>query len=116
MSGGHMWAAFADTNHPDLVRDFLRKTTRREFMRRLSIEAGQIPTRESLQDDPAVWDGILYDDVVRDLLAETRLRPVRNWSVVAEELDPALQRIAFDEADPGEALDAARTEVRSALR
>lgn len=115
MSGGHMWAAFKDTDHPDVVRDFLRSATTQEFMRHLSIEAGQIPTRESLQDDPAIWDGIRYGDVVRELLAETRLRPVRNWSVVAEALDPALQRVAFGQASPEEALEAASRSVQSEL-
>ena len=115
MSGGHMWAGFADTDHPSVVRDFLRKAAAREFMRHLSLEAGSIPTRKSLQEDPAIWDGVLYGGV-RDLLAETRLRPVRNWTVVADALDPALQEVAFGRADPEVALETARTAGRSALQ
>lgn len=116
MSGGHMWAGFSDTAYPNVVRDFLRKATTREFMRHLSIQAGQIPTRESLQNDPAVWDGILYSEVIRELLAETRVRPVRNWPVVAEALDPALQRVAFGQATPEKALETAARAVRSELQ
>jgi multiple sugar transport system substrate-binding protein len=115
MSGGHMWAGFAETDYPDVVRDFLRIAGSREFKRHLSLETGQIPTRKSLQDDDEVWDNVLYGDVVRDLLADTALRPVRNWSVVAEELDPALQRVAFDDADPEPALEEAAAAVRSEI-
>lgn len=115
MSGGHMWAGFSDTDHPDVVRAFLRIAGGREFKRHLAVESGQIPTRESLQDDEAVWSNVLYGDVVRDLLADTTLRPIRNWSVVAAELDPALQRVAFDEADPRTALDEAAAAVQSEI-
>lgn len=116
MSGGHMWAGFRGTDHVDVVEEFLRIAAGREFKRHLAIQSGQIPTRESLQDDSDVWEPLHYGDVVRDLLDNTHLRPVRNWSVVAEELDPALQRIAFDRAEPAEALEGAAAAVRSELR
>lgn len=115
MSGGHLWAGFADTDHPDVVREFVRIAAGREFKRHLAIESGQIPTRASLQDDAAIWDEILYADAVRDLLGSTHLRPVRNWSVVATELDPALQRIAFGDAEPRDALETAAENVRTTL-
>ena len=116
MSGGHMWTAFESADRPDVARDFLRHATDRSFMRHLAIEAGQIPTRKSLQDDDEVWDEIVYADAVRDVLSETRLRPVRNWPVVADKLDPALQRVAFDRADSEESLETAATAVRSELQ
>ncbi len=115
MSGGHVWTAFEDTDHPGVVRDFLRIATEREFMQHLAAEAGEIPTRESLQDEDEVWAEILYADTVRDILSETRLRPVRNWPVVADSLGPALQQVAFDEQAPETALNAAAEEVRSKL-
>lgn len=113
MSGGHLWAGFEGTDHPDVVREFMRVAGGRAFKRHLSVETGQIPTRESLQDDPAVWDTIDYGDTVRDLLADTHLRPIRNWSVVAQHLDPALQRVAFDEVDAETALSDVASAVRS---
>lgn len=115
MSGGFAWAGLRGTDHPDLVREFLRVAASPEFQRHLAIETGDIPTRESLLDDEAVWADVLYSETVKDLLRHTRTRPVRNWSPVAEALDPALQRVAFDRADPGAALAAAAEEVRSAL-
>ncbi len=115
MSGGFTWVGFEGTDHPDVVRDFLRIAGGREFKRHLAIETGGIPTRESLQDDDAIWEPMLYSDTVRELLASTRTRPVRNWSVVANALDPALQRVAFDRASPKAALTDAATTVRETL-
>ena len=116
MSGGHMWAGFEATEHPDVVRDFIRLAAGREFMEHLATEVGQIPTRESLLAESAVWDEMVYGDTVRDMLAHTHLRPVRNWPVVAEALDPALQAVAFGESTPTEALSSAAEDVRSNLQ
>lgn len=115
MSGGFVWAAFKSTKHPRIVREFLRLVNEREFLVQLMAETGHIPTRESLFDEPAIWDQILYADTVRELLGRTRLRPVEHWSVVAQSLDTALQRIAFDRDEPRESLEAAADEVRAAL-
>lgn len=115
MSGGFMWAGFADADHPDLAREFLGAATRRPFLRRLAAAARQIPTRESLMDVEAVWERMVHGDEVRALVEETRLRPVRNWTVVAEELDPALERVARGAAAPEEPLTAAAERLRGDL-
>lgn len=116
MSGGFVWAGFRSTDHPRLVRAFLRLVSERPFVERLMAETGDIPTRESLLDAPAIWDQVLYADQVRDLLQRTRLRPVEHWPVVEEALETALQRIAFDRQDPRPSLETAAEEVRARLR
>lgn len=115
MSGGFVWTAFADTEHPQIVREFMRLVNERSFVERLMVETRDIPTRESLLDAPAIWDQVLYPDTVRDLLGRTRLRPIEHWSVVEDALDPALQRVAFGEQDAQSALETAADRVRSAL-
>lgn len=115
MSGGFTWVGFKASDHPDVVQDFLRIAAGREFKRHLAIETGAIPTRKSLLDDNEIWEPILYRDTVRELLEMTRTRPIRNWSVVAEALDPALQRVAFDRADPEASLNEAAQAVRASL-
>ena len=113
MSGGHVLAGFRETDHPDVVREFLRVVAGREFQRHLAIASGSIPTRASLMDDAAVWEEVLYADTIREMLSFTHTRPVRNWSTAADALEDALQRIAFDRADPEPALAAAAETVRS---
>ena len=49
------------------------------------------------------------------MLTQAQTRPVRHWATVAEHLDPALQRIAFDRAEPAAALEAAAEDVRTGL-
>lgn len=115
MSGGFAWAGFAGTDNPEIVADFLRIVGDREFKRQLAIETGDIPTRASLMDDADIWDEILYADEIRGMLEHTATRPIRNWSVVANELDPALQEIAFGESEAGPALDRAADAVGDAL-
>lgn len=115
MSGGFTWAAFEGTEYPELVREFLRVAGSREFQRYLSMETGDIPTRESLMDEAAIWEDVLYSETIKSLLRRTHTRPIENWSVVAEALSPALQRVAFDRADPGPALRRAADEVRGKL-
>lgn len=115
MSGGHTWGAFESTDHPEVVRDFLRIAGSRSFKRHLAVETGKIPTRQSLLDADEIWDNVLYSDTVKDLLESTRTRPIRNWSVVENALDPALQRVAFGREEPEAALATAADEVRSEL-
>lgn len=116
VSGGHLWVGFRGTDHPDVVRAFLEVAAGTEFKRHLALDTGRIPVRESLQDDPELWASVAYADQVRELLDHARLRPSRNWPVVARELDPALQRVAFDEEDPETALADAATAVREELQ
>jgi len=115
MSGGFTWAAFESTDNPEVARDFLRIAGGREFKRQLAAAEGDIPTRESLQDVDEIWDQILYADTIRSMLQNTNTRPISNWSVVASSLDPALQRVAFDRAEPEEALQSAAEEVRNEI-
>ncbi|MFB6219890.1 MAG: extracellular solute-binding protein [Halolamina sp.] len=115
MSGGFTWAGFQGTDNPKLVRSFLRIAAGRPFQRELAIETGDIPTRESLLEVPDIWDTILYSDTVKSLLQRSRTRPVRNWTAVAKSLNPALQRVAFDQAEPAAALDKAAEQVRDRL-
>lgn len=115
MSGGHIWAAFESTDHPEIVRDFLRIAAGREFNRHLAIETGDVPTRQSLMDDADIWDGVIYRDTVRDLLEHTRLRPVRHWPAIEESLSEALQRVAYDRAEPADALASAAEGFRTAV-
>lgn len=115
MSGGHIWAAFESTDHPEIVREFLAIAAGREFNRHLAIDTGQIPTRRSLLDDDAIWEGVTYRDAVRELLEHTRLRPVRHWPAIEESLSEALQRVAYDRAEPADALSAAADRFRSAV-
>lgn len=115
MSGGFAWGGFASTDHPEIVRDFLRIAAGRPFKRQLAVRTGDLPTRESLLDDEVVWESVLYPETVKSLLRQTRTRPIRNWSAVADALDPALQRVAFDRATPEDALEDAAEQVRSTL-
>ena len=115
MSGGHIWAAFESTDHPDIVKDFLRIAAGREFNRHLSVETGEIPTRRSLLDDADIWEQITYRDTVRDLLSHTRLRPVRHWPTIDQTLSDALQRVAFDRANPTDAMADAADRFRTAV-
>lgn len=115
MSGGHVWAAFESTDHPEIVRDFLRIAAGREFNHHLSVSTGEIPTRRSLLDDAGIWGSVTYEDAVRDLLAHTRLRPVRHWPAIDQHLSTALQRIAYDRADPEDALTDAADHFRTAV-
>lgn len=115
MSGGFTWAAFEGTDHPELVRSFLRIAASPAFQRELAVRTGDIPTRESLLDVSEIWEQVLYSDTIKSLLQHTNTRPVRNWMAVAESLNPALQRVAFDRADPDVALERAAEEVRERL-
>lgn len=115
MSGGFCWTGFEGTDHPELVRDFIEIVAGERFQRHLAIESRSIPTRESLLDDEAVWDDIHFSDRIKELLGHTRTRPVRNWSVVAPELDTALQRVAYDREQPAAALERAAENVRTEL-
>lgn len=114
MSGGHVLAGFEGTDHPDVVREFLRVVAGREFQRHLATASGSIPTRASLVEVDEVWEGILYADTVREMLSFTHTRPVRHWSTAADALERALQEVAFDRADPEPALSDAAERVRSA--
>lgn len=116
MSGGFVWTGFETTDHPELVREFLRLISERSFKRRVAKASRRIPTRESLLDDAEIWREIPYAETKRELIRHTRTRPIRNWKVVADRLDTALQQVAFDVADPEEALDRAAQEVRSIAR
>lgn len=115
MSGGHVWAGFRSTDHPEIVRDFLAVAAGRSFGRHLAIETGQVPTRHTLLDDDAIWDDVLYGDVVRALLSSTRLRPVRHWPVVDDALADAIQQVAYDRVEPRAALTRAADSVRSSI-
>ena len=115
MSGGHVLAGFRDTDHPDVVRDFLGAVAGREFQRHLAVETGSIPTRASLIDDSGVWDDVLYADTIKEMLTFTHTRPVRHWSTTANALGDALQRVAFDRQDPEPALSDAAETVRSSI-
>lgn len=115
MSGGFVWAAFQSTDHPRIVREFLRLVNERAFTEQLMVETRDIPTRESLFDVEAVWDHVLYADAVQDLLQRTQLRPVEHWPIVADSLDTALQRVAFGKQEPQASLETAAEEVRNAL-
>lgn len=115
MSGGFVWTGFETTDHPKLVREFLRIVASKSFSRQLAIETNDIPTRESLLDDTEIWKNVLYGETIKEMLEHTRTRPIRNWSTVAEHLNPALQRVAYDKADPETALATASEQVRNAL-
>lgn len=115
MSGGHVWAAFRSTDHPEVVAHFLRVAASREFNRHLAVETGEIPTRRSLLDDEAIWSHVHYADAVRDLLDVTRLRPVRHWPAIDDALSDALQRVAYDRVEPELAMDRAAEHVRSVI-
>lgn len=115
MSGGHIWAAFEPADHPEIVRDFLQIAAGREFNRHLAIDTGEIPTRRSLVDDAEIWETVTYRDTVRDLLEHTRLRPVRHWPAIEESLSEALQRVAYDRAEPADALSDAADRFRTAV-
>lgn len=115
MSGGFVWTGFDSTEHPDVVREFLRIAATKTFKRHLAIESKSIPTRQSLLDDDAIWDQILYSDTVKSMLEMTETRPVRHWSVVEESLNTALQQVAFDRAEPSAALNEAAVAVREKL-
>lgn len=115
MSGGHLLAGFDATDHPEFVREFLAGAAAEEFNRRLAVGAGKLPTHAALLDHPDVWDAIEYPDAVRSLLDVARTRPARHWSVVADELDPALQSIAYDREPAERALADAAGAVRRRL-
>lgn len=115
MSGGHVLAGFRETDHPEVVREFLGVVAGREFQRHLAVATGSIPTRESLMDDPDVWEQVLYADTVKEMLSFTDTRPVRHWSTAANALERALQEVAFDRAEPEPALADAAETVRSEL-
>lgn len=115
MSGGFTWAGFNTSSNPDVVKDFLRIAGGKEFKRQLAASEGDIPTRQSLQDVPEIWNQILYADTIKSMLQNTHTRPINNWSVVASQLDPALQRVAFDRAEPDAALQSAAQKVRNEI-
>lgn len=116
MSGGFTWAGFSSTEHPDIVEDFLRIAGGKEFKRHLAIETRDIPTRASLLDDRDIWDRILYGETIKGMLSDTETRPIRHWPVIEERLNSALQRVAFDRAEPEDALSEAADHVRRELR
>jgi multiple sugar transport system substrate-binding protein len=115
MMGGFAWAAFNTTERPDIVRDFMAHISTKEFGKKISIETGRIPTRKPLLEESEVWSDIMYADTIKGMLEYGGTRPVNNWSPTSSTLTPALQRIAFDKAEPEQALQSAADELRSKL-
>jgi len=115
MNGGFGWAAFGTTEQPEIVKDFMIRVSDKEFNRKIARETGRIPTRQSLLDADEVWENILWEEEIKGMLEYGSTRPVNNWSVVSEELTPALQAVAFDRQEPQEALQQAADAVSSQL-
>ncbi|MFC7078059.1 extracellular solute-binding protein [Haloarcula halophila] len=113
MNGGFAWAAFNTTDRPDIVRDFMTRISTQEFNRKIARVTGRIPTRQSLLDASDVWENILWSETIKDMLEYGGTRPVSNWSTVSSVLNPELQRVAFDRAEPQTALENAAQKFRN---
>ncbi|WP_276270849.1 extracellular solute-binding protein [Haloarcula litorea] len=113
MNGGFAWAAFNTTERPDIVRDFMKRISTKEFNRKIAKVSGRIPTRQSLLDASDVWENILWSDTIKGMLEHGGTRPVNNWSTVSSALNPELQRVAFDRAEPEQALQNAAEKFNS---
>lgn len=115
MNGGFAWAAFKSTDRSDIVKDFIKHVSGKEFNRTIATKTGRIPTRKSLLDADDVWSNILWSDTIKEMLKNGHTRPVNNWAAVSEVLDPALQRVAYNKAQPKQALGKAADKLKSNL-
>ncbi|WP_136689210.1 ABC transporter substrate-binding protein [Halorhabdus amylolytica] len=115
MMGGFAWSAFNTTDRPDIVKDFMGRISGQEFNRKIARETGRIPTRKALLDASEVWSNILWSDTIKEMLEYGGTRPVNNWSAVDEILTTSLQEVAYDRAEPREALQSAADELAGEL-
>lgn len=115
MMGGFAWAAFNTTERADIVRDFMKQISGKEFNRKIARETGRIPTRKTLLDASEIWENILWSDTIKGMLEYGGTRPVNNWSAVSEALTPALQEVAYDKKDAETALQDAADSLAGTL-
>ncbi len=117
MLGAWLLAVPADAPNPELGRAFIDFVTSAEFQKRLALEIGQPPTRESVYRDADVVAKYRWYPNQLEALENATPRPrIRQWSRVEAVLGDYLQLALIGELDAATALSEANAQIERALR
>lgn len=106
----------AASKHKEVALDFLRFVTSAEVQRKLCLEAGHIPTRISVYNDPEVVAKYRWFPAQLTALKSALPRPrVLRWSEIEGVLGDYLQAALVGEMSPEDALRAAQERIEEIL-
>lgn len=117
MLGSWLLGVAADAPNPDRAVEFLKFVTSAEVQKRLALEVGLPPTRESVYTDPEVIAAYRWYPAQLAALQDARPRPrVAQWSEVETILGDFLQLALIGQLSPEQAVAEAQRRLEAVLR
>ena len=117
MLGAWLLAVPVDAPNPERGRAFINFITSAKFQKKLALDIGQPPTRESVYQDVDVVEKYRWYPNQLAALKQATPRPrIKQWSKVEAILGDYLQLALIGEISPEDALSEANTQISKALK
>ena len=117
MIGAWLLGIPKSSKHQKAALDFILFVTSKEMQKKLAIEVGVPPTRESVYKDPDVVAKYPWYPVQLDALKNSKMRPrLPQWKRIEDTLANYWHQAFTGQLDPETALRKAAEEIRSILR